>query len=241
MKVAVEITDFRKGYMLMKELREREIPFSMYTPGSSYEYILTTSHPRGENWIYVDDPVRAVRRLILKMCGKERLRELWIGIDPGLTPAVAVVGDRVLLERTIVRGVREVVSLVDEMVSSYPAERVVVKVGAGDRLRRNALVNMLITRYEVMLVSERNTSEGAKKRVRDLNAAESIAFAEGRTLNGPLSTEVSDGDLKEIQRMSREASGGRITISRSLARRVALGEMTLEDALLMSGGDDPVR
>lgn len=239
--MAVEITDFRKGYMLMRELREREIPFSIYTSGGSYEYVLTTSQPRGERWIHVDDPVRAVRKLLLKMCGKDHLRELWIGIDPGLRPAVAAVGDRVLLERMIARDVRSVPSIVDEMVDSYPAERVVVKVGSGDRLRRNVLVNMLIDRYEVVLVSERNTSEGARKRVRDLNAAESIAFSEGRAVHRPLSAEVGEGDIKDIQRMSRVASGGRITIPRNLAIRVALGEITLDDALVMAGGDDTVR
>ena len=41
----------------------------------------------------------------------------------------------------------------------------------------------------------------------------------------------TEGELKEIQRQSRITSSGNLTISTELARRVACGELSLEDAI----------
>ena len=41
----------------------------------------------------------------------------------------------------------------------------------------------------------------------------------------------TEGDLKEIQRQSRIISSGGLTISTELARLVACGEITMEDAI----------
>jgi hypothetical protein len=43
--------------------------------------------------------------------------------------------------------------------------------------------------------------------------------------------EPTDGELREIQRKSRIKSQGRITISSELAKKVALGELTLAEAI----------
>ena len=41
----------------------------------------------------------------------------------------------------------------------------------------------------------------------------------------------TEGEVKELQRRSRIKSQGRVTISLDLARKVALGELTLEEAI----------
>jgi len=41
----------------------------------------------------------------------------------------------------------------------------------------------------------------------------------------------TEGDLKEIQRQSRIMSLGNLTISTELARLVACGELSMEDAI----------
>ena len=41
----------------------------------------------------------------------------------------------------------------------------------------------------------------------------------------------TEGDLKEIQRQSRIMSLGNLTISTELARQVACGELSMEDAI----------
>ena len=43
--------------------------------------------------------------------------------------------------------------------------------------------------------------------------------------------EPTNGDLKEIQRQSRILSLGELTISTELARMVACGDLSLEDAI----------
>jgi hypothetical protein len=41
----------------------------------------------------------------------------------------------------------------------------------------------------------------------------------------------TEGELRELQRRSRIKSQGRVTISSEMARRVALGELTLIEAI----------
>jgi hypothetical protein len=41
----------------------------------------------------------------------------------------------------------------------------------------------------------------------------------------------TEGEVKELQRRSRIKSQGRVTISSDLARKVALGELTLAEAI----------
>ena len=41
----------------------------------------------------------------------------------------------------------------------------------------------------------------------------------------------SEGELRDIQRISRNKSNGRVTIPTELARKVAKGEVTIEQAI----------
>jgi hypothetical protein len=41
----------------------------------------------------------------------------------------------------------------------------------------------------------------------------------------------TEGEVKDIQRLSRIESGGKITISKELAKKVAKGKLSLKDAM----------
>src|SRR5581483_10567500 len=72
---------------------------------------------------------------------------------------------------------------------------------------------------------------------RDTAAATNIALTPGSPIDpnavGPVTP--TAGELRDIQRKSRMASGGRMTIPRELALGVALGQFTLEQALSLHG------
>ena len=43
--------------------------------------------------------------------------------------------------------------------------------------------------------------------------------------------EVTNGEIKELQRRSRTASNGRLTIASDLSRSVAVGRLSLDEAI----------
>ncbi|HYB77371.1 MAG TPA: hypothetical protein VEE83_01650, partial [Thermoplasmata archaeon] len=61
--------------------------------------------------------------------------------------------------------------------------------------------------------------------------ARTIAHLRGRPVHDPIPLTVTPGEIANLQRLSREGSGGRLTISRSSAHRVLQGELTLAEAV----------
>jgi uncharacterized protein YbjQ (UPF0145 family) len=66
--------------------------------------------------------------------------------------------------------------------------------------------------------------------ISDIIAAINIAMIKGKSV-GKQFIEPSQGEVRVVQEYSREYSNGRSTIPRLLARAVAKGEMTLEEAV----------
>ncbi|OPY27398.1 MAG: hypothetical protein A4E31_01180 [Methanomassiliicoccales archaeon PtaU1.Bin030] len=65
----------------------------------------------------------------------------------------------------------------------------------------------------------------------DADAAVSIALGTGYRLPFPPEVRPTPGEVRDIQRLSRIESGGRVTISYDLAESVAKGELSLQEAL----------
>ena len=106
-----------------------------------------------------------------------------------------------------------------------------VKVGDGAPLLRDRIINQLILRgIETLQVSEYNTSSGSRLKTH-LHAATRIALMGGSRIYSLRDLNPTDGDLKEIQRQSRIQSSGNLTISTDLARMVACGELSLDEAI----------
>ena len=55
----------------------------------------------------------------------------------------------------------------------------------------------------------------------------------GRKTTEKLPIEVTEGEIREWQRRSRKFSNGRFTISGELAKAVAVGRFTLDEAILI--------
>ena len=81
-----------------------------------------------------------------------------------------------------------------------------------------------------MQVSEYRTSSGSRVKTH-LHAATRIALMGGNKVYKIRDLNPTEGDLKEIQRQSRILSSGDFTISTELARLVACGEISIEDAI----------
>ena len=105
------------------------------------------------------------------------------------------------------------------------------KVGNGAPLIRDRIINQLILKgMETLEVNEYRTSMGSRTKAH-LHAATRIALMGGLRVYNLRELRPTEGDLKEIQRQSRIFSSGGLTISMELARMVACGELTMDDAI----------
>ncbi len=184
--------------------------------------------------IIADKPQATLDRALSKLSGED-FERIIIGIDPGKYPGMAVLGNNKTLSVHHV-SVGEVCPLVKKVMREYEDKKILVRIGHGARLIRSRLVNdILDLGLKVEMVDETGTTphlgRGVHGRViSDIIAAINIAKIPGKSV-GKQFIEPSQGEVRVIQEHSREHSNGRMTIPRLLARAVAKGEMTLDEAL----------
>ena len=158
--------------------------------------------------------------------------EIVVGIDPGPRPGYAILAGATVLGEGILESPEAAGSFASHLRHRFPSRPVRFRVGAGDPPARNRVVNALLSHHRnVELVSERGTTPRGTRRPRDAVAARTIARTSGVTVNAPLTATFTAGEISNLQRLSREGSGGRVTISRSSAHRVLRGEITLAEAV----------
>ncbi len=245
MRVALVTRDPRVYYTASKILKEYGIGFHSLLPGErvppEVEVILTDEETCGDvsfpEKIVVKDE-SFVDTLLLKLNGASP-SEVCISIDPGERPGLSVISDNRVIEVRRLRGPRDVRPIVD-LLRRHPGAK--LKVGHGARRQRmlmlRALAGELGEDYRIILVDETGTtpkvSEVEGRVVRDIVAAINIGLREGHeTIIGDALKRgrPTKGEIEYIKRRSREISGN-VTIPTKLAREVALGRMTVEEALL---------
>lgn len=158
--------------------------------------------------------------------------ELIVGIDPGPRPGYSVLA----ANRPIAEGTLENPEAAGRLGSvlrrRFPGHPIRFRVGRGDHLARDRIVNSLVPlRRPVELVDERGTTPRGQRRPRDATAARAIARAAGDPVRGATTVQVTDGEVANLQRLSRLGSGGSFTIPRTLARRVLRGDISFPDAI----------
>ncbi|ASJ10991.1 hypothetical protein A3L12_06595 [Thermococcus sp. P6] len=251
MRVAIVTGDARVYYTATKVLKEYRIPFHSLRMGErippDVEVVLT-----GEEEIErVDFPFKiAVRdgsfinELLAGLAGIGRFRRVYVAIDPGERPGLSVVADNRVLEVHRLKGPRDV-GIILELLEKYPGAR--IKIGNGARRQRTlllkALGDLLGYDYPVTVVDESGTTPkvgGTEvSRVQDIVAAINIGLRAGKEVPIRELIEVKNPTKREIEhikRRSREISGN-ITISSELAREVALGNLTIEEAIKKQRGE----
>ncbi len=224
-------------------LRERRLPAVSLLPGDripdSVAVVLTSAaeapsigHP---NVLAVAEGVdrRALSAAVAHaLASADPSDEIVVGLDPGPRPGYAVLaGTRVLGEGNL-EAPGATGTFAAQLHHRFPGRRVRFRVGSGDPLPRNRIINELLShRRTVELVDEGGTTPRGRRRPRDAAAARRIAALSGPLIRDPLPEHFTAGEVANLQRLSREGSGGRVTISRSSAHRVLAGEITLAEAV----------
>jgi len=175
----------------------------------------------------------AVDLALQKLTGKELYSKLFIGIDPGERPGIAIVGDDILLQKTSVEDPSSVVSEVRRIQKVYPAKELGIRIGHGSVILRNRIINSLIPlEIPIEIVDETSTTMAATQRFeRDREAAAAIAMLAGGRVQTRLPLEPTRGAIRNVQKYSRQLSEGRLTISEDMALRVLRGEISLLEAV----------
>ncbi|KAF5420373.1 MAG: hypothetical protein C5S44_08505 [Candidatus Methanocomedens sp.] len=182
-----------------------------------------------------NDPVSTINAALKLLNGKNDINQVVIGIDPGKNPGVAVLEDGQVSEVYHVPA-RDVPALVRQILENYPGKDIIIRIGNGARLVRTRLINSILDMgVNIEVVDETGTSPSMGRGIHSFEMSDIIAAINIARLKGTRATkqevEPSMGEIKRIQEYSREHSNGKTSIPRDLARKVAKGEMTMEEAI----------
>ncbi|QDX40588.1 hypothetical protein [Salarchaeum sp. JOR-1] len=236
--IVVATEDFELYHELLAELRNRDVSFTTIEPGDRIPEeaaVLVTGAGDDVDAALetvvadADDARKAVDEALAVLRGGTG--RTIVGVDPGPNPGVAVLsGDLVVAAFRV--PVEDTVDVVlDEIEGALDP---LVRVGDGARLHGARVVDGLADAgVTVELVDETGTTPHLGAGVRgmdDVLAAANIARLEGEVVTSR-SFEPTAGELQVIKSRSRERSAENRAIPESLARRVARGELTLDEAI----------
>lgn len=187
--------------------------------------------------VVYSEPQRTVAETVQALSGKQAFSRLVVGIDPGERPGVAVIGDGILLHTSQAPNPEATATEVERALGSLQAKGYIVRVGHGAPTQRDRILRAIAwlarTGVRIEMVDETRSTPLTYKtpQERDTTAAAAIALARGVAVTDAPEPLPSAGEVRDIQRKSRIQSAGELTISRELAHDVALGKLTLEDAV----------
>jgi len=237
--------NFELFHDLVTTLKKRNIP---YVALSSRDYIphrigvILTSHSEIHDFVTLkviaadayDTIDIAIDKALHLLIGKELYTKIYIGIDPGEKPGIAVVGDDILLQKTQVKSPEHVIKIVRQQIKNYPSREYLIRIGHGSILDRNRIINSLIPLgipIEIVDESKTSSSQQSKRMSRDSEAAAAIALLKGGIVQKKLPLKPTRGDIKRVQEKSRQITEGQFSISEKSALRVLKGEKSLSEAI----------
>jgi len=243
--LGVYTKDFSLYHDIIKVLKRRKVA---YVSLSSLQHIprrigviLTSRAERKEMSVEKtvgadehDSIDHAVDLAMQKLTGKELYSRMFIGIDPGEHPGIAIVGDDILLQKMQVEGPELVTHEIEGFLKVYPSKEICIRIGHGSTIARNRIINSLIPlEIPIEIVDETRTTPSQQKRrcVRDGEAAAAIALLPGGRVQSTLPLEPTRGAIKNVQKRSRQLTDGRYSVSEHTALRVLRGEISLLEAI----------
>ena len=233
--IVVATADFEVYHDVVAELRERGVRFTTIEPGDELpaDARVAIVGPEDEHppirTVRADpkNPRRAVETALSVLRGEDG--RTVVGIDPGDRPGIAVLSGETVVAVFQVPA-EEVANVVSREIEG--ATDPIVRIGDGARLRGAAIIDDLVD-VPIELVDETGTTPYQGTGVRgmeDVLAAVNIARLEGERIESR-DVEPTAGEIRVIQSRSREQSEDDRSIDEALARKVALGELSLAEAL----------
>lgn len=234
--IVVATEDFELYHGVVGELRERGVEFTTVEPGEELpervRVLITGSGEQSVDGVEhveanPENPREAVEAALSTLRGGEG--RTIVGVDPGDRPGIAVLADE-----TVITAFQVPLADAPEVVLAEVEGGIdpLVRIGDGARLQGATIINALDD-VRVELVDEAGTTPSLGTGTRgmgDVLAAVNIARMEGEEITSR-EIEPTDGELTVIKRRSRDRSPENREIDTELAKRVASGELTVEEAL----------
>jgi len=235
--IVVATADFELYHEVVTALRDRGVDFTTVEPDGELPERTSVVVAGADDPVSVPDGVEVVRAsageprraieavLALTRGGGGRTV---VGVDPGERPGVAVLKGDVVVATFQVPADRAAEVVSEEIEDAVDP---LVRVGDGARLVGARIIDDIDAPVE--LVDETGTTPylGAGARgMGDVLAAVNIARIEGERVD-ERDIDPTAGELQRIKDRSRERSETNRAIDETLARRVAGGELTIEEAL----------
>jgi hypothetical protein len=253
--------DFRLCHLLRKKITKGGFLFEHIPPGgtpSQCSNLLVTTEQ--EDWSLSSSDLKKVvltksdrlnieqayTKIMLGLEGKRLWESIIVGIDPGLSIGVAIICDSLLRASLETRDINKAIDFTISAIKNNPAKMAIIRVGATGGYRRVVLLNKLLTakpkNVTLEVVDENNTTPAIEARTsfedydfthigRDAAAAMEIAYRLGERVKYHEDWMYTEGEIKEIQKLSRKYSQGEVTISQDLAKKVACGLLTIKRAI----------
>ena len=153
-KIAVATVNGRAYYSLVNELQRKRLPFLSLKPWElvphNIKVVLTTkkesaqiSHPHIIVFENQSTPESVVDEAILAIQGKQGYEKVVVGVDPGNSCGIALVGDNKVLETMTASNVEDAAHLIVDSLKRFPAEVKMVRIGDGTPEYTKNLLNYL--------------------------------------------------------------------------------------------------
>lgn len=235
-------------YEAVKELKERGVEFLTLALDDEIPSITGAVLTSEEERDRIDFPevvsgadVKAAVDACLRIVNgvTSGFEALVLGIDPGPAPGFAVLGDGRVVHAELLRSPEDVLEASNLALGTYSGKSVTFRVGRGGGVYKARILKILQENFNtpIEVVDESHTTpmDAGATSLKDIAAAINIAMKQGRLLKQKIEVSPTDGEIKNIQRDSREISGN-ITINKELAERVAKGEITIDEAIEVQRG-----
>lgn len=233
--IVVATADFELYHGIVTELRERGVEFTTVEPGDELPertHVLIVGDgddvPDKEIEIVRADPTEPRRAVESALSSLRDGGRTIVGVDPGDRPGIAVLSGDVVVAAFHVPLADAAGVITDEITDAADP---IVRVGDGARLTGASVIDELDVPVE--LVDETGTTPSLGTGARgmgDVLAAVNIARRSGEQVR-ERTVEPTVGELDVIKARSREQSATNREIDETLARRVAAGELTIQEAL----------
>jgi len=199
-KIAVATVSGKAYYYLVNELKRKNLSFLSIKPTDSIPFdikvVITTqkeqheiTHPKVVVYKDDSDPAEIVAEASRAVRGKESFEKIVVGVDPGKTFGIAVLGDGAIVETANGSSAKESFRIIKDILTKTPAKACVIRIGdsahtyaqdllqlLNEGLPRNVGIEMVSEMGTTRLSTELPNRKGAK----DVFSAIKIAGRFGR-------------------------------------------------------------